>query len=189
VTTRLIKDYISDLTSVLTTLPFSNIEKTIETVIQANENNKKIFIFGNGGSAATASHFTCDINKGTLNGLKNRFRVICLSDNIPTMLAYANDMSYEDIFIEQLKNYLEENDVVIGISGSGNSQNVLKAIEYAGKNKAVTIAFTGFNGGKLAGMVDIPIVIPVNDMQKVEDGHLILTHMIMQALIEKFEKH
>jgi len=138
-------------------------------------------LFGNGGSGSTASHFACDINKGVSYGHDKRFKVICLNDNIPTMLAYANDSSYDDIFIEQLKNFLSPGDVVFGISGSGNSENVMRAIEYGNSNGAKTLGFTGFEGGRLGKAAGLSINIASDDMQKIEDIHLILTHMIMQA--------
>jgi len=116
------KTYIADLSKVMTEMPLMNFEKVVDTICEAYEDRRSIFIMGNGGSASTASHFACDINKGVSNGHKNRFRVHCLSDNIPTMLAYANDQSYDDIFLEQLKNLLVSGDVVIGISASGNSE-------------------------------------------------------------------
>jgi len=104
--------------------------------------------FAGGGSGATASHFACDINKGVCFGLPKRIKVICLNDNIPTIPAYANDVSYDDVFVEQLKNFLGAGDLVIGISGSGNSSNVIKAVEYANENEAVFAALTGFAGGR-----------------------------------------
>ncbi len=163
-------------------------EEILNIMLDAYEGEHSIFTMGNGGSGSTASHFACDINKGVSFGFEKRFRVICLNDNIPTMLAYANDNSYEHIFFEQLKNFLKPDDVVIGISGSGHSKNVIKAVQYANENGAISLAFIGFDVGKLAKMAKISIVIPVNDMQKVEDTHIILTHMIMQILYEKLKR-
>lgn len=140
---------------------------------------------GNGGSGATASHFACDINKGVCFGLNKRMKVVCLNDNVATVLAYANDVSYDDVFIEQLKNFIRAQDVVIGVSGSGNSANVVKAVEYANAQGAVSVALTAFDGGVLAKIAAIPVVVPVNDMQKAEDVHLIVVHMIMQVLYKK----
>ena len=143
---------------------------------------------GNGGSGATASHFACDMNKEVSSGLDKRIQVICLNDNIPIISAYANDLSYDNIFTEQLKNFLKPNDVVIGISVSGNSRNVIKAIQYANDHSAITVGFTGFDGSQVAKIAKIPIVIAANDMQKVEDIHLILFHMIMQILQKKMRE-
>jgi D-sedoheptulose 7-phosphate isomerase len=180
--------YLVELKEVIETIPLDRFEEILNIMLGAYEGQHSIFIMGNGGSGSTASHFACDINKGVSFGFEKRFRVICLNDNIPTMLAYANDNSYEDIFVEQLKNFLKPDDVVIGISGSGHSKNVIKAVQYTNENKAISVAFTGFDGGKLAKMAKTSIVVPANDMQKVEDIHLILTHMIMQILFKKLKR-
>jgi D-sedoheptulose 7-phosphate isomerase len=178
-------NYLAELKKVLETISLERFKEMVNRILEAYEGGHTIFIMGNGGSGATASHFACDINKGTCLGLKKRFKVICLNDNVPIILAYANDSSYEDIFIEQLKNFLKPNDLVIGISASGNSKNVLKAIKYANKKGARTIGLTGFDGGELADLVKLPLVIEINDMQKVEDAHLIINHMIMQIVYKK----
>jgi D-sedoheptulose 7-phosphate isomerase len=137
---------------------------------------------GNGGSASTASHFACDINKGCCLDLPKKFKMICLNDNLPSIMALANDIDYRSVFVEQLKNFFESGDLVIGISGSGNSENVLNAVQYARQNGGTTVGFSGYSGGKLAEMVDTAFVARVDDMQKVEDLHMILVHMIMQAV-------
>jgi D-sedoheptulose 7-phosphate isomerase len=175
-------EYIKDLKSLLDRFPHDTFHRIFEILLDAYKHDKHIFVMGNGGSGSTASHFVCDINKGSCSGLEKRFKMICLNDNMPSILAYANDQSYEDIFVEQLKNFLEEGDVVIGISGSGNSRNVLKAIEYAKKKGAVTIGLCGYDGGSLSRMVDISLVTEINDMQKSEDLHMIVVHMLMQSL-------
>lgn len=175
-------DYFQELSVAAKRISAENFQQVVSTLLDAYERECSIFVMGNGGSASTASHFACDINKGVSLDLAKRFKMICLNDNIPIMLAYANDNSYEDIFVEQLKNFLKPGDAVMGISGSGNSKNVIKAIQYANEKDATTITFTGFDGGKLAKIARVSMVIPVNDMQKVEDIHLILTHIIMQFL-------
>ncbi len=180
--------YLAELEDAIKSLDIDKLEKVISLISWAYERGHQIFIMGNGGSGSTASHFACDINKGIGFGLERRFKVICLNDNIPTILAYANDNSYEDIFVEQLKNFLNPDDIVIGISGSGNSENVLRAVRYANENGAKAIGLTGFDGGKLAKLAQTTFVVPVNDMQKVEDIHLILTHMIMHILYKKLRK-
>ncbi len=181
------KKYIDELAGLLKIIDMGEIEDFAKELGEAYKNNKNIFIMGNGGSGATASHFACDINKGVCANLRKRFKVICLNDNIPTMLAYANDISYESIFVEQLKNFIDEGDLVIGISGSGNSGNVLKAIEYANKVGARTFGITGFEGGTLKNIAQKSIIIKSFDMQKIEDCHLIITHMMMQYFSEKLE--
>ena len=183
----LARAYIEEEKNLLDNLPLDKFEEVVELLHDAYMRESRIFVFGNGGSATTATHMACDLNKGVCNGSKKRFKVICLNDNISTMLAYANDKSYEDIFVEQLKNFLKADDLVIGISGSGNSANVIKAIEYANENGAISAALTGFDGGRLALTAGTSILIPANDMQKVEDLHLILTHMMMQVLSARLE--
>ena len=125
---NLSSDYLTQLKELLDRFPHDNFEKIAAALIAAHDKEKQIFIMGNGGSGSTASHFACDINKGCCLHLEKKFKVICLNDNIPTMLAYANDLSYSKVFVEQLKNFLQPDDVVIGISGSGKSENVLQAV-------------------------------------------------------------
>lgn len=137
---------------------------------------------GNGGSGSNASHFVGDLNKGFSYGREKRFRAICLNDNQAALTAYSNDVSYEDAFVELLRNFLRPGDVVVGISGSGNSPNILKAIAYANEVGAHTVGLCGFNGGKLAGLARTPLLAPVHDMQQVEDVHMILFHIATQVL-------
>ena len=135
-----------------------------------------VYVFGNGGSAATASHFAQDMSKE-----KGR-AVVCLNDSVPLVLAYANDFGFPWLFKKQLENKLTSNDVVIGISCSGSSPNVLNAIEYTNEKHATSIGFCGFDGGQLRDLTDIGIYVPTNDMQVCEDIHLILTHLIMRMI-------
>ena len=141
--------------------------------------------FGNGGSGSTASHFCGDFLKGVSCGLDKRFRFLCLNDNIPALLAIANDISYEDVFIEQLKNHLQENDLVIGISGSGNSMNVVKALQYAKDHGAVTVAMCGYDGGKIIGIADIHVHAPIDNMEVTEDVHLVAIHCLKTMMIQR----
>ncbi len=149
---------------------------------QACDEGRQIFIMGNGGSAATASHYVCDFNKGASYGKEKRFKMICLNDNFPTMMAYANDVSYEQVFVEPMKNFFNEGDLVIGISGSGNSMNVVNAIDWANQHGGVTVSLTGYSGGKLKEISQYQVHVPVNDMQITEDVHMILCHGMMQIL-------
>lgn len=176
------KEYLSELKEVLDDFNLEQFEKIVNLILNAYENEKQIFTMGNGGSASTASHFACDLNKGCCTNLEKKIKMICLNDNTPTLLAFANDVSYDVVFVEQLKNFFNPGDLVIGISGSGNSENVIKAIHHTKQNNGQTIGFSGFSGGKLAQMVDVPFVAKVDDIQKVEDIHMILVHMIMQAI-------
>jgi len=179
---KLSLEYLEELKGLLDAFPHDRFEEVASLILSAYYDEKQIFIMGNGGSGSTASHFACDINKGCCFNVDKKFKVICLNDNIPTMMAYANDLSYEKVFVEQLKNFLQPGDVVIGISGSGNSENVILALSYAKENNAKTIGLTGFDGGKLAKTADIPLIASINDMQKVEDVHMIIVHMLMQYM-------
>ncbi len=164
--------------------------KLIQILEHAYHNNKHIFIFGNGGSGATASHFCEDLGKGTLNGKKDikRFKIISLTDNTPYILAWANDEGYEIIFEQQLRNLADPGDVAIGISGSGNSPNIIKAIDYANKNSIITVGMTGFDGGKLKKMAKHVVHIPINDMGITECVHSIITHYISDYFREKINR-
>ena len=146
------------------------------------QHDGKLLIAGNGGSAATASHYVCDFNKGISYGKEKMFKFICLNDNIPTMMAYANDMSYADVFAGPLKNFMQTGDIVIGISGSGNSENVVRAIQYANDNGGITVGITGYSGGKVKKMSKYNVHVPVDDMQITEDLHMVLDHCMMKIL-------
>jgi D-sedoheptulose 7-phosphate isomerase len=177
--TQVIKEYIELERSVLLRLDTSAINAVINALDSARRRGATIYIFGNGGSGSTASHFVNDFNKGLSEHLERPFRFVCLNDNIATVMAIANDISYHAIFEFQLRGKITANDVVIGISGSGNSPNVLNAIELAKSVGAQTIGFTGFNGGRLAQMVDFSLNAPTNSMQVAEDIHMILNHLMM----------
>jgi D-sedoheptulose 7-phosphate isomerase len=177
-----LSDYCAGLTKALSSVSPERFEELVLLLESAYHEERQVFLMGNGGSGATASHFVCDLNKGVSLGLEKRFRAICLNDNLPTLMAYANDVSYEDVFVEPLKNFLRPGDLVVGISGSGNSPNVLRAIVYANNHGAHTVGLSGFSGGKLAGLARTSLVAPVNDMQKAEDVHLILLHVAFQIL-------
>ena len=142
-------EYIEHLKKVLDAFPHEQFEQLTEAMMDAYDREKRIFVMGNGGSASTASHWVCDINKGCCLDKEKKFKMLCLNDSISTMLAFANDLSFEDVFVEQLKNFFEPGDLVIGISGSGNSGNVLRAIEYANDNGGKTVGLCGYSGGKL----------------------------------------
>ncbi len=180
--TPLAHEYLKRLTTVLNTFNLDVYDQMVKILLDAYDRQAQIFVMGNGGSGATASHLACDINKGCCLDLEKKFRMICLNDNIPTMLAYANDISYDVVFEEQLKNYFNKGDVVLGISGSGNSENVLRAIQYAASHGGRTLGWCGFGGGKLASLAELSFVVESDDMQQVEDSHIIVAHMLMQHL-------
>ncbi len=177
-----ITNYIDTLQKTISMLDKSEINAFLETLMKAYEQDATIFIFGNGGSAATASHFATDFNKGISYGLEKRFRVMALTDNYSTVSAYSNDTSYDDVFIEQMKNFIKDNDIVIGISGSGNSKNVIKAIEYANARGNTTIGITGYDGGTLRKITKLSVNANIRDMQISEDIHMILCHLSMKVL-------
>ena len=176
------RQYLNGLNGLLDGFDTEAFDRIVNSTLDAYSDETAIFIMGNGGSASTASHFACDINKGCCLDLDKKFKVICLNDNIPTLLAYANDLDYASVFVEPLKNFFRSGDLVIGISGSGDSENVLRAIRYASENGGKTIGLTGYSGGKLGQLVDIAYVAASDDMQKIEDVHMIIVHMIMQAV-------
>jgi D-sedoheptulose 7-phosphate isomerase len=178
-----ISNYLTSLQQTISNLNIDEIVAVANVLKEARDNGKQVFIFGNGGSASTASHFACDINKGVSSVKYKRFKVICLNDNIPTMLAYSNDMGYDIVFSEKLKNFIQEGDVVIGISGSGNSKNIILAIETAAQHKAITIGITGFGGGKLKELANYSFNANINDMQLSEDVHMIWVHIMMKCFL------
>jgi D-sedoheptulose 7-phosphate isomerase len=178
------RNYLTNLKTVIDGFDLAMYDRMVVDLLEAYANKAKIFVMGNGGSGATASHLACDINKGCCLDLDRKFKMICLNDNIPTMLALANDISYEVVFEEQMKNLFEPGDLAIGISGSGNSENVLRAMRYAAAHGGRTQGWCGFGGGKLAKLVDLAFVVPSNDMQQVEDAHIIVAHMLMQSLFK-----
>ena len=144
----------------------------------ARDKNMQIFVMGNGGSASTASHFVSDLLKTSITNEANRFKAMSLSDNIPVLLAWSNDVSYDKVFSNQLENFLQEDDVVIGISGSGNSKNVLDAIEFANQKHAITIGLSGKGGGKLSELAKINLTVQSDDMLTIETMHLLICHLI-----------
>lgn len=177
--------YFTEMKATLDKLDPQPINDTIALMHQARLDGKQIFIMGNGGSASTATHFVCDLAKNTRLDSHDHFKVIGLSDNMALMTAYANDEGYENVFKAQLGNLLNEGDVVIGISTSGNSPNVLNAVDYANEVGAVTVGMTGFNAGKLGDMVKIHMHTPSDCIEQVEDIHLMLEHLITKALRDK----
>ena len=158
------------------------IKKIISILIKKRDTGKKIFTIGNGGSASTASHFVSDLLKTSITKKNKRFKAISLVDNLPVILAWANDSSYSNIFLEQLKNLVSKGDVVIAFSGSGKSENVVKALRFAKKNGAICLGFTGMNGGYFPKLCDICCVVPSNDMLIIESTHVILCHCIVDTI-------
>ena len=182
-------DYINELNAyrereiaVLNSLDMNSVNQIMNVLEEARLQGRKIFICGNGGSAATASHYCCDFNKGVSENQNEKYNFECLNDNIPTLMAVANDIGYEEVFRFPLKNKMKRGDILIGISGSGNSKNVINAMEYTQSIGGTTIAFVGYSGGKMKEMADYTIHVNINDMQISEDIHMMLDHMMMYVL-------
>jgi D-sedoheptulose 7-phosphate isomerase len=163
-------------------LDYQKIDEAVDAIRSTWLNGGKIITMGNGGSALTASHFINDWNKSIFLATGKSFKGYSLTDNVGLLMSYANDISYQDIFLEQLKNILEPHDLVIGISGSGNSENVLRAIKYSRGKGVVTIGLCGYDGGKLKDMVNIPVWVNKQDMQFSEDVHFMFGHIVMKSL-------
>jgi len=177
-----ISSYLDQVCRVLQSLPSDEIARAIDILARARMEGRQVFIMGNGGSAATASHFACDLGKGTIEPGKPRFRVIALTDNMPLFSALANDWGYERVFVEQLDSLAQPGDVAIGISASGNSENVLRAMDLARERGLTTIGLTGFDGGQLRDKVEVCLLVDCQVMEQIEDAHLVLAHLICTAL-------
>ncbi|MFV1857926.1 MAG: SIS domain-containing protein, partial [Anaerolineales bacterium] len=180
-----IRTYLRELHSTLDSLATESIEQVVDILHRARMDGRKVFVMGNGGSASTASHFACDLGKNTRTPGLPDFRVLALTDNMATFSALANDEGYENVFLGQIASLLERGDVAIGISTSGNSENVVRAIELAQARGAQTIGFTGFDGGRLSKAIDLEVHVPSDNIERVEDIHLMLEHLMCTALREK----
>ena len=179
---KTINDYISDEINVINSLDVRDIADVVSVLEDARVNGKRVFTCGNGGSAATASHFVCDLEKGASENKTPRFDAECLSDNTPTMMAISNDLSYEDALAQRLINKGHEGDVLICISGSGNSENIVRAATIAKRMKMIVIGLVGYDGGKIKEMSDYCVHANIENMQISEDIHMILDHIIMWTL-------
>lgn len=175
-----IKEYYEREIKVINNLNLEEINDAMNLIYKTYKNDGTIYICGNGGSASTASHFQNDFNKGISEYVEKKFRFQCINDNVSTMLAISNDIGYEEVFRFQLKNKITPNDIFIGISGSGNSKNVLNAAEYAKKVGAKVIGITGYSGGKLKEISDCKMHVDIMDMQITEDLHMTFDHMMMK---------
>lgn len=181
-----INKYLLDEVNVLNDLNREAIGRVLDILIDALMNDRKVYIFGNGGSGSTASHFQGDFNKAEFLKTEKRFKFDCLNDNLAVVSAIANDYGYENVFYRQLKGRLNENDIIIALSGSGNSKNVIKAVEYAKKCKCLTIGFTGYDGGKLKKIVDVNVNTNINNIQITEDIHLCLDHLLISMMFSLY---
>lgn len=178
------RQYVEEVQDTLDRLPLDDMESVVAVLLSAWKENKQIFVMGNGGSAATASHMACDLSKNTAMAGMPRLRVLSLNENMAHFSAHANDDGYENVFAEQLSNFVNEGDVVLAISTSGNSANVLKAVEAGRAAGATTVGWCGSPGGRLARIVDVAVVVPSTNIEQVEDIHLMMEHMVTVAMRE-----
>jgi len=190
--------YFSEMKEIIDRMPLDKIDEAIEALFDAWRNERQVFLIGNGGSAATASHTTNDLNKATIVEGKKRFRAFCLSDNISWMTALTNDLGWSEAYVEQLKNYFRPGDYLVVFSVHGGkpvnpsreqSQNLLKAMRYAKDNHGNTIAFTGFDGGAMKDLADVCVIVPGNSTPHTESFHMALEHLIADCLREKIASY
>lgn len=179
-----LKEYIEMERRILGQLDLNALNEAINLLEETRNGGGVVYVFGNGGSAATASHFQNDFNKGISETISRKYRFQCLNDNMATLMAIANDNGFENVFLQQLENKLNGKDVILAISGSGNSDNVIKAVEYAKHQGNKIIGLTGYSGGKLRRLSDISLHVPIDNMQITEDVHMMFNHMMMWVLCE-----
>ena len=178
-----IKEYYRGLADTMLKLDYEQISAAMNALVNCYEHGGTVYVFGNGGSAATASHMVCDFNKGVSLKKSKKFNFICLSDNTPILTALANDISYDDVFAYQIEKILNKDDLVLAISGSGNSKNIIKAINVAKAQGVKIIGMTGYDGGQLYKLSDYHLHAPINDMMKAEDIHMSFDHMMATILL------
>jgi D-sedoheptulose 7-phosphate isomerase len=176
--------YRENLLQTIQTIDDAKVDQAIQWFRDARDRGKAIFVAGNGGSAATASHFVCDMVKGASLGKPSRFRIQALHDSMPTLTAYANDLHYQEAAVEQMRNFAGAGDIYMAISGSGNSPNVIRAMEYANSLGCRTLALTGRDGGKLGSLAQLNIQVPEQHMGRIEDAHHIICHMICYSFMD-----
>jgi D-sedoheptulose 7-phosphate isomerase len=179
-----VHNYRTDVFKAIDSIDAAKVEQAIDWFREARDGGRHIFVCGNGGSASTASHFACDVVKGASYQRDSKFRIMALTDQLPTLTAYANDVGYDAVFVEPLRNFAMPGDLFMAISGSGNSPNVVRAMEYANLAGCKTIALTGRDGGKLGSMAQLNIHVPVPHMGRIEDAHMIVCHMICYYFME-----
>lgn len=179
------ENYRLSVTKAVACIDAEKVAQAVEWFKEARDQGNHIFVCGNGGSASTASHFACDIVKGASYKQDKRFRIMALTDSLPTLTAYSNDVSYESVFVEQLKNFAQTGDLVMGISSSGNSPNVVHAVEYGNSMGCRTIGLSGRDGGKLAPIAQLNIHVDDAHTGRIEDAHMIVCHMIGYYFMER----
>lgn len=180
--TRFLRTYAAELQDTLGNLPWSAINDVVQVLVAAWRERRHVYIMGNGGSAATALHMAADLSKNTAAPGLPRLRAVSFNDNMALFSALANDTAYDQVFSEQVATYVEPGDVVVAISASGNSPNVLSAVTAARELGATTVGLSGYYGGKLAGMVDIPVVVNNHSIEQIEDLHMMIEHMVTASV-------
>ena len=184
-----INQYLDEIRETISRMPAEKINKVLDIIFEAYKNDKCLFIFGNGGSAATASHVVCDVAKGTVTPGKRRFKAMCLSDNAPLITAWANDTDYRNTFGEQLKKFVQPGDVALGLSFSGMSPNVINAFKTANDMGATSVLFSGRSGGEARKVAHVHILVPSDHMQQIEDIHAMLCHILFVCLRERISTY
>jgi D-sedoheptulose 7-phosphate isomerase len=174
-----VRAYAARLSAALESLPEDRIESVGEILFHAYQNHQQVFVVGNGGSAATASHMACDLGKNTIDAHRRRFRIMSLTDNMPLLTALANDVGYDAVFSDQLTNLIRPGDVLIVLTGSGNSPNILSAMRYARLRSATVVGLLGMDGGEALGLTDEHVLIESDDYGVIEDMHMVLNHMLV----------
>jgi D-sedoheptulose 7-phosphate isomerase len=182
------KAYFERISELLSKLPYQQVDRITNVLFEAYLQGRTTYLLGNGGSAALASHLACDLSKGTIARGRKRFRAVSLTDNVPLMTAWANDFQFEDIFAEQLLNVVEAGDIVVAITTSGNSSNVVKGLKVARDAGAFTIGITGFEGGKVKELCDLCLVVPSDNVQFLEDAHLCISHSVFCNIRQKISQ-
>lgn len=177
-----IREYMDMEIETLKEIDLEEVNRAMNLLERTRAKGNRVYVFGNGGSAATAAHMEVDFNKGVSEKLEYKYSFHCLNNNLAVIMAIGNDNGYDRIFEQQLENKLCEDDVILAISGSGNSENVIKAVEYARKQGCKIIGMTGYSGGKLRALSDVSLHVPLDNMQIAEDVHLIFNHMMMYVL-------
>jgi D-sedoheptulose 7-phosphate isomerase len=183
-----VPSYLEELSATIRKLPLPAIDRLVRVFFEAYQSGRTIFLFGNGGSAALASHMACDLGKGTAPAAGRRLRAVALTDNVALITAWANDARYEAIFAEQLENLLHPGDVACAISASGNSPNIIAALSYARQAGAATAGITGFQGGKMKSLCEACVVVPSDNMQIIEDLHVSISHAVFRVLRHEIQE-
>ncbi len=184
---EMIRSYLDGVGSLVMRIPPEEIRRVTDIIYRAWRSGRRVMVFGNGGGSATSAHFVCDLAKGTAAPGRRRLKAISLAENVPLLTAWANDTDYTNTFGEQLRNLVEAGDVVIGLSGSGRSPNVVNALKLANEAGAVTVLFSGFDGGEAAQVASESIIVPSDDMQMIEDVHLMLAHIVFRCVRGQME--